>query len=83
MAEQLIAHLDDDDNSYEILTNPLNTTLLCLVSEDLNGVFPASRIKLYMEMVECMLRRNGIKLQLPENGEDLGELTKADWNNLV
>ena len=72
LAEQLIKHLYNDDNLCEILTNPLNTALLCLVY--LNGVFPESRTKLYMEIVECVLRRYRTKQQLPENGEDLVDL---------
>ena len=82
LAEQLIKHLYDDDNLYEILTNPLNTALLCLVYEDLNGVFPESRTKLYMEIVECVLRRYRTKQQLPENGEDLVDLYESQLKHL-
>ena len=82
LAEQLIEHLDDDYNLYEILTNPLNTALLCLVYEDLNGVFPESRTKLYMEIVECVLRRYRTKQQLPENGEDLVDLYESQLKHL-
>ena len=74
MTEQLIA--------YEIATNPLNTALLCLVYEDLNGVFPESRTKLYMEIVECVLRRYRTKQQLPENGEDLVDLYESQLKHL-
>ena len=82
LAEQLIEHLDDDYNLYEILTNPLNTALLCLVYEDLKGVFPESRTKLYMEIVECVLRRYRTKQQLPENGEDLVDLYESQLKHL-
>ena len=82
LAEQLIEHLDDDCDLYEILTNPLNTALLCLVYEDLNGVFPESRTKLYMEIVECVLRRYRTKQQLPENGEDLVDLYESQLKHL-
>ena len=82
LAEQLIKHLYDDDNLYEILTNPLNTALLCLVYEDLKGVFPESRTKLYMEIVECVLRRYRTKQQLPENGEDLVDLYESQLKHL-
>ena len=82
LAEQLIEHLDDDYELYEILTNPLNTALLCLVYEDLKGVFPESRTKLYMEIVECVLRRYRTKQQLPENGEDLVDLYESQLKHL-
>ena len=82
LAEQLIKHLSGDYKLHEILTNPLNTALLCLVYEDLKGVFPESRTKLYMEMVECVLRRFRTKQQLPENGEDLVDLYESQLKHL-
>ena len=82
LAEQLIAHLYIDRKLYEVLTNPLNTALLCLVYEDLKGVFPESRTKLYMEIVECVLRRYRTKQQLPENGEDLVDLYESQLKHL-
>ena len=82
LAKQLIAHLYIDRKLYEILTNPLNTALLCLVYEDLKGVFPESRTKLYMEIVECVLRRYRTKQQLPENGEDLVKLYESELRHL-
>ena len=82
LAMQLIEHLFIDRKLYEILTNPLNTALLCLVYEDLNGVFPESRTKLYMEIVECVLRRYRTKQQLPENGEDLVDLYESQLKHL-
>ena len=82
LAEQLIKHLYYAYDLYEILTNPLNTALLCLVYEDLKGVFPECRTKLYMEIVECVLRRYRTKQQLPENGEDLVDLYESQLKHL-
>nr|XP_058955915.1 nucleotide-binding oligomerization domain-containing protein 2-like [Pocillopora verrucosa] len=82
LAKQLIAHLYIDRKLYEILTNPLNTALLCLVYEDLKGIFPESRTKLYTEIVECVLRRYRTKQQLPENGEDLVDLYESQMKHL-
>ncbi|XP_066025387.1 NLR family CARD domain-containing protein 3-like [Pocillopora verrucosa] len=82
LAEQLIKHLSGDYKLHEILTNPLNTALVCLVYEDLKGVFPESRTKLYMEIVECVLRRYRTKQQLPENGEDLVDLYESQLKHL-
>ncbi|RMX59386.1 hypothetical protein pdam_00016382 [Pocillopora damicornis] len=82
LAKQLTKHIIADYNLYEISTNPLNAALLCLVYEDLKGVFPESRTKLYMEMVECVLRRYRTKQQLPENGEDLVDLYESQLKHL-
>ncbi|XP_015754165.1 PREDICTED: protein NLRC5-like [Acropora digitifera] len=56
LAATLIAKLKSD-NLYELTRNPLNTLLLCVIFEDLNGVLPNSRTKLYIEMVLFVLRR--------------------------
>ena len=82
LAKQLIEHLRVDYRLYAILTNPLNTALLCLVYEDLNGKFPESRTKLYLEIMECVLRRYRTKQQLPENGEDLVDLYEDQLKHL-
>ena len=82
LAEQLIKHLFYDSKLYEILRNPLNTALLCLVYEALNGVFPESRTKLYIKIVECVLRRYRTKQQLPENGKDLVNLYESQLEHL-
>ena len=82
LAKQLTVHLYIDRKLYEILTNPLNTALLCLVYEDLKGIFPESRTKLYMEIVVCILRRYRTKQQLPENGEDLVDLYESQLKHL-
>ena len=50
LAATLIAKLKSD-NLYELTRNPLNTLLLCVIFEDLNGVLPNSRTELYKEMV--------------------------------
>ncbi|XP_022808217.1 nucleotide-binding oligomerization domain-containing protein 2-like [Stylophora pistillata] len=82
LAAQLIERLDDDESLYEMSTNPLNVTLLCVIYEDLNGVFPENRSKLYMEIVDCILRRYRAKKQLPENGEDLVQLYESQLKHL-
>ena len=56
LAATLIAKLETD-NLYELTRNPLNTLLLCVIFEDLDGVLPNSRTKLYIEMVLFVLRR--------------------------
>ena len=56
LAATLIAKLMSD-NLYELTRNPLNTLLLCVILEDLNGFLPKSRTELYIEMVLFVLRR--------------------------
>ena len=56
LAATLIAKLKSD-NLYELTRNPLNTLLLCVIFEDLDGVLPNSTTELYIEMVLFVLRR--------------------------
>ena len=39
----------------DLTKNPLNTTLLCVIWEDLKGLFPTSRTELYIEIVLFVL----------------------------
>ena len=55
----------------EMMSNPLNTALLCLPCEDCKGSFPTSRTQLYIEIVLCVLRRYEEKNKLPSTNDDL------------
>ena len=55
----------------EMMSNPLNTTLLCLLCEDYEGSFPTSRTQLYIEIVLCVLRRYEEKNKLSSANDDL------------
>ena len=70
LAATLIAKLESYD-LYELTTNPLNTLLLCVIFEDLNGVLPSSRTKLYLEIVQLVLRRYENKNGLSVIDKDL------------
>ena len=70
LAATLIAKLESD-NLYELTRNPLNTLLLCVIFEDLNGVLPKSRTKLYIEMVLFVLRRYENKNGFSSSNKDL------------
>ena len=70
LAETLIANLGSE-NLYELTRNPLNTLLLCVVFEDLKGVLPNSRTKLYIEIVLFALRRYENKNGLSISEKDL------------
>ena len=69
LAATLIAKLKLD-NLYELTRNPLNTLLLCVIFEDLNGVLPNSRTELYIEMVLFVLRRYENKNGLSSGDKD-------------
>ena len=70
LAATLIAKLKSD-NLYALTRNPLNTLLLCVIFEDLNGVLPNSRTKLYIEMVLFVLRRYENKNGFSSSDKDL------------
>ena len=55
----------------QMMSNPLNTTLFCLLCEDFNGSFPTSRTQLYIEIVLCVLRRYEEKNKLWSANDDL------------
>ena len=71
--------------SYELRNlskNPLNVTLLCVLCEDLEGVFPTSRTELYTEIVLCVLRRYEKKHGLSSKNEDLMSIYRDDLMHL-
>ena len=77
LAEKLIAKLNSD-NLYELTRNPLNTLLLCVIFEDLNGVLPNSRTELYKEMVLFVLRRYENKKGFSSSDKNLLLVYKED-----
>ena len=62
--------------------NPLNVTLLCVLCEDLKGVFPTSRTELYTEFILCVLRRYEKKQGLSSKTEDLMSIYRDDLVHL-
>ena len=73
LAGALIETLEklESEDLYELTRNPLNTLLLCVIFEDLNGVLPNSRAKLYIEIVLFVLRRYENKNGLSSGDKDL------------
>ena len=66
----------------EMMSNPLNTTLLCVLCEDFEGNFPANRTQLYIEIVLCVLRRYEKKNGLSSNNEDLMKVYEEELVHL-
>ncbi len=86
LANKLLRQLRSPLSGYrdlrEMTSNPLNTALLCVLCEDFEGVFPASRTQLYIEIVLCVLRRYEKKNQLSSNNEDLIRVYEEDLSRL-
>ena len=71
LAQKLLSKLKSDENLKVMAANPLNTALLCLVCEEYRGIFPESKTQLYVEIIQCILRRYREKKGLPKTNEDL------------
>ncbi|CAH3157722.1 unnamed protein product, partial [Pocillopora meandrina] len=82
LATKLSQRMSRDKNLTEIVANPLNTALLCLLCEEFEGTLPESRAQLYLGMVECVLRRYRKKKGLLEKIEDLTNHYKPQLNHL-
>ncbi|KAL9964233.1 hypothetical protein ACROYT_G027845 [Oculina patagonica] len=82
LAEKLLLKLDDDENLREMVANPLNTALLCLLCEEFQGIFPESGTELFLEITECVLRRYRKKKGLSETSEKLTEVYKTQLKHL-
>ena len=81
LLEQLSIRSESGD-LLQLMSNPLNTALLCVLWEDFEGNFPTSRTQLYIEIVVCVLRRYEKKNQLSSNNEDLIKVYEEDLIHL-
>ena len=82
LAEKLSAQISHDENLREMCANPLNTALLCLLCEEFGGTLPEKRTMLYLNMIECVLKRYRKKRELPDTKEDLTNLYKPQLKSL-
>ena len=82
LAIKLSRQMSRDRNMREMAANPLNTALLCLLCEEFEGTLPESRAQLYLDMVECVLRRYRKKKGLSETSENLTNFYKPELNCL-
>ena len=71
MAETLSNRLEEDKSLEELIANPLNTALLCLLCEYSDGILPEKKTTLYMDIVEYVLTRytekKNLKLETGQN----------------
>ena len=70
LAKRLLAKIQNEERLQEMVANPLNTALLCLLCEDFQGILPESRTRLYLEIVRCVLIRYKKKKGQPEDSQD-------------
>ena len=82
LLENLLEKIRYSHELRNLSKNPLNVTLLCVLCEDLEGVFPTSRTELYTEIVNCVLRTYEKKQGLSSNNEDLMSVYKEDLMHL-
>ena len=78
LAQKLLNKLSNDKSLKDMTANPLNTALLCLLCEECQGFFPESSTQLFLDIIECVLRRFRRKKGLPETSEKLTELYKTE-----
>ena len=71
LAAALISKVMFDLDLSELTKNPLNTLLLCVIFEDLEGIIPINKTKLYVEIVLFILRRYESKNGLSNRDKDL------------
>ena len=82
VAHKLLDKLDEDKSLTELIANPLNTALLCLLCEYSEGKLPESKTNLYREIVEYVLGRYKKKKNLPETSKDVIEEHKSQLKQL-
>ena len=86
LARELIKRVWPDNRFYsgqatdlrDLTKNPLNTSLLCVIWEDLKGVLPKSRTELYIDIVLFVLERYEQKQGLSSENEDLLSVYNKD-----
>lgn len=82
LAETLLEALQNNGELRDLASNPLNSTLLCLICEELEGFVTEGRNQLYLKMVECVLRRYITKQGLSETDQNLMKVYRPDFKRL-
>ena len=80
LTERLLTEIRSRSDLRKLISNPLNTTLLCILCEDFREDFPTSKAKLYIEITQCVLRRYKGKKGSPSpyESEDLMQVYEED-----
>ena len=78
-------HKEREDRAVsliELIANPLNAALLCLVWEELEGTLPETATELLVEIVQCVLKRFVKRKGLSADKDDLIKIYKAQLKHL-
>ncbi|XP_019614028.1 PREDICTED: uncharacterized protein LOC109461988 [Branchiostoma belcheri] len=81
-ASKLVEQLHSNRNLSEIVVNPLNNVLVCVVWEDNNGQLPSSKAELYEMIVISVAKRFCTKKDLSVEGDELPPDIKAALRGL-
>ncbi|XP_035685436.1 uncharacterized protein LOC118422038 [Branchiostoma floridae] len=91
-ASKLVERIHSNENLSEIVVNPLNNVLICVVWEDNNKQLPSSKAELYKQIILSIAKRfcTKSKKTLPMEGdqlllnieEALIDLGKLSWEGL-
>ena len=82
LANRLLKEIRSRLELRQLISNPLNTVLLCILCEDSEEAFPESRTQLYIEIVKCVLRRYEEKKGFSSDNEDLIEVYEEELRSL-
>ena len=82
LANRLLEEIRSRSDLRQLISNPLNTTLLCILCEDFQKDFPESRTELYIEIVKCVLRRYEEKKGFSSDNEDIIEIYEEELRSL-
>ena len=82
LANRLLKEIRLRSDLRQLISNPLNTALLCILCEDFQKDFPESRTQLYIEIVKCVLRRYEEKEGFSSNNEDIIEVYEEELRSL-
>ena len=82
LANRLLREIRSRSDLRQLISNPLNTALLCILCEDFEEAFPESRTQLYIEIVKCVLRRYEEKKGFSSDEEDLIEVYEEELRSL-
>ena len=82
LANRLLQEIRSRSDLRQLITNPLNTALLCILREDFEDAFPESRTQLYIEIVKCVLRRYEEKKGFSSDEEDLIKVYEEELRSL-
>ena len=82
-AQKLLDKLQVDEDLQDLVANPLNTALLCLTYEFLEGMIPEKKTDLYMNIVEYILTRFTEKKKFRlQTGQNLTKVYEQELKHL-